>query len=131
MKRTKRKRSRYRASEGDPAAEFAAALSLWSAIWKLPRNEAYGLSEAYSGVDQLMREVVRIATLFEDWSCDHVAFEELDEVWPYLLEERFGEACLAFLGPLGMDRFGVADCESVATYLRLPFRAEKREDRTE
>ena len=75
----------------DPAAVFAAATSLWRECQKQAATEpGVNLSDCYGGMDSLMREVMRIATLFETWSCSHVRFEELNDVWPYLLEDRFG-----------------------------------------
>ena len=69
----------------DTAAEFAAALSLWRACESLAETNLINLSECYHGIDQLMREVMRIAHLFEQWACTHVEFAELSKVWPYLL----------------------------------------------
>ena len=70
----------------DTAAVFAAAHSLWEAIQKRARAAPeINLSDCYSGMDQLMREVMRIANQFEEWACQHVEFNELTDVWPYLL----------------------------------------------
>src|SRR5881394_2356330 len=83
----------------DAAAQFASALSLWQ-TWKhdaIANN--LDLGECYNDIDQLMREVVRVANQFEAWACLHIDFDLLDDVWPYLLEDRFGEACLAVLPP--------------------------------
>ena len=76
----------------DTAAEFAAALSLWRACESLAETNLINLSECYHGIDQLMREVMRIAHLFERWASAHVEFAELSKVWPYLLEDQFGNA---------------------------------------
>ena len=53
------------------------------------------LSESYDGMDGFMRVAMHIATEFETWACRHIQFDQLNEVWPYLLEEQFGDACLA------------------------------------
>ena len=105
----------------DPAGIFAAALSLWEAFKKCESGEAaINLSECYNGMDQLMREVMRVADLFESWACSHVAFEELDDVWPYLMEDKFGTACMAVMTPGSLAEYGENECLSVALRLRLP-----------
>lgn len=109
----------------DPAAVFAAATSLWQECHKQAAttvNPRVNLSDAYSGVDGLMREVMRIATLFESWACTHVNFDELTDVWPYLLEDRFGQECLSIFLPDGLSEFDEHDCRRVAARLRLSFR---------
>lgn len=61
----------------DPAAVFACANSLWLACKRQAGVDPnLNLSDAYNGMDQLMREVMRIAEMFEKWSCQHVVFEE-------------------------------------------------------
>ncbi len=107
----------------DAGAEFAAALSLWRTCVAVAATEQVDLSERYRGIDQLMREVMRIGRLFERWACDHIEFEELDEVWPYLLEDRFGEACLRVLPVGSLDQFDEAACLRVAYQLALPMKA--------
>jgi len=69
-----------------------------------------------------MREVMRIAALFEAWASSHIVFEENDDVWPYLLEEKFGPACLEIVGVCGLVEFNHRDCLRVALRLRLPVR---------
>lgn len=71
-----------------------------------------------------MRELMRVANLFESWACAHVAFEELSEVWPYLLETRFGNACLELVRPTALNQFSLDDCLLVAMRLRLPVLAD-------
>jgi hypothetical protein len=41
-------------------------------------------------------------------------------VWPYLLEDKFGQACLAHIVPEGLPQFNESDCLWVALHLRLP-----------
>jgi len=67
-----------------------------------------------------MREVMRIANQFEKWACEHIEFNELRDVWPYLLEEKFGKACLVLLMPSALMQFEDRDCLRVALRLRLP-----------
>ncbi len=67
-----------------------------------------------------MREVMSIGNRFEQWACEHVNFNELDHVWPYLLEDRFGKACLDHLFPHALPQFNDRDCLRVALQLRLP-----------
>ena len=113
-------------SKADPAAVFGAAVSLWQATKKrAATTPRLNLSECYNGGDDFMRQVMRIATEFELWSCAHVFFEELDDVWPYLLEDRFGEACLSVLGgPETLLDFDEKNCLRVAWKLRLPVKTD-------
>jgi hypothetical protein len=105
----------------DPAAVFACALSLHTACLKaVDSDPSVNLSEAYQGGDQFMREMMRVADLFETWACEHVAFEALKDVWPYLLEDRFGDACLALMAPGDFAGFDRDDCLRVAFRLKLP-----------
>jgi hypothetical protein len=105
----------------DSAALFACALSLWQAFQKRAVEDLQlNLSEAYNGMDQFMREVMRVASLFEAWACDYVEFEEMSEVWPYLMQEKFGCACLESILPDGLAKFDANDCLRVALRLRLP-----------
>ena len=106
----------------DTAAEFAAALSLWRACESLAETNLINLSECYHGIDQLMREVMRIAHLFELWACTHVEFAELSEMWPYLLEDQFGTAGLQLLPVEALDQFSEADCLRTALQLKLPLK---------
>jgi hypothetical protein len=70
-----------------------------------------------------MRVIMRVGTRFEEWACGHVVFEALDYCWPYLLEERFGEACVALKDVTSLDEFCDNDCLEVALRLRLPVKA--------
>jgi hypothetical protein len=106
----------------DPAAIFAIATSLWQECHKHAAvNFSINLSDSFSGNDGLMREVMRIATVFESWSCDHVDFDQLTEVWPYLLEDRFGKECLSILLVENLADFDEHDCHRIAARLRLTF----------
>lgn len=107
----------------DPAAVFAISHSLWQACTKRAAvDPKLNLSDHYAGMDGLMREVMRIATQFETWACQHIAFDELDDVWPYLLQDKFGECCLALLLPDSLAAFAETDCLRVALRLQLPIR---------
>jgi hypothetical protein len=104
----------------DPAAIFACALSLWQAsqTWAVQRK--LNLSEGYNGMDQFMREVMRVANLFEAWASAHISFDQLNDVWPYLLEDKFGETCLMELLPGELAQFNDSVCLRLALRLRLP-----------
>jgi hypothetical protein len=82
------------------------------------------MSECYNGGDEFMRVIMRAGTRFEEWACRHVAFEELDDVWPYLLEDWFGEACAGCIGIQALDTFEDKECLAVALRLRLPVKAD-------
>lgn len=77
-------------------------------------------SECYNGGDEFMRVLMRVATRFEEWACVHIAFEHFDEVWPYLLEERFGTVCAEVQGVEALDQFDDQTCLLIALRLRLP-----------
>jgi hypothetical protein len=107
--------------EPDSAAIFACAQSLWDACQaEAARNSSINLSEDYNGYDQFMREIMRIATLFENWACEHVEFTAWGEVWPYYLGDNFGAACLDAVFASHLARFDENDCLRVALRLRLP-----------
>lgn len=109
----------------DPAAVFACALSLWQKCKQRASSEApLNLSECYDGMDQFMREVMRIANVFESWACQHINFNELTAVWPYLLEEKFGDICTKMILPSALNQFDETDCLRVALRLRLPVRLD-------
>jgi hypothetical protein len=104
----------------DPAAVFACAISLRDACVQAAKLEKLNLSEAFHGVDQFYREVMRIAALFEEWACAHVAFDEMCDVWPYLLEDKFGAVCLQRMSVGDLGGFDADDCPDVAMKLLLP-----------
>jgi hypothetical protein len=110
----------------DSAAIFASALSLWQACHeKALCDKSIELSKCYKGVDQFMRVVMCVAHQFETWACEHIVFEELEEVWPYLLEEHFGEACLEVVPADAFTKFDDSDCLRVALRLGLSIRTDK------
>ncbi len=112
--------------EPDSAAVFAIALSLWEAWEKLSRKKHFNLSQCYNGVDQFMREVMRVANQFENWACRNVNFDEFNEVWPYYLGDKFGTTCLSVMFFENLMDFGEDDCLRVAVDLRLPVIADGR-----
>lgn len=69
-----------------------------------------------------MREVMRIGTLFETWSCANIDFDQLCEVWPYYLGDNFGATCLSMKSAQDLASFTAFDCLLVALRLRLPVR---------
>lgn len=107
----------------DPAAVFAIAQSLWLECHQAAAaNSSLNLSDAYNGIDELMREVMQIATHFEKWACVHVDFTQVTEPWPYLLQDRFGRECLSILLPDRLAEFDEHDCRRIATRLGLSLR---------
>ena len=108
----------------DPAAVLACALSLHESCVQRSRDDAaLNLSDSYNGMDQFLRELMRVAGLFEEWACEHIAFEELGEVWPYLMQDRFGDGCLEVLRADALMTFDQGDCLRVAYQLGLPIRS--------
>jgi hypothetical protein len=108
------------AIEPDPAAVFTIAHSLWEICEKRSHQNNFNISECYNGVDQFIREIMRIANLFENWACHHINFDEFDEVWAYYLGDNFGKSCLTVVPLNCLMDFGEADCLRVALHLRLP-----------
>lgn len=107
--------------EVDPAAVFAIDTSLRRACEeRLKYDPALNLGETCNGWDQFTREFMRVAIVFEEWACLHVAFDHLEDTWSYSLEKCFGEACLAVMDARALASFGADDCLRVAFRLRLP-----------
>lgn len=107
----------------DPAAIFACALSLWKECHKrMSHPGSQNLSDIFNGTDGFMRFIMRVATRFEQWASLHVDFDALDDVWPYLLEDRFGRASLNILGVDNLVEFDDRACLRVALRLRIPLR---------
>ena len=73
-------------------------------------------------MDGFMREIMCVATQFEAWACKHVNFDELTDVWPYMLEARFGKECLSILLAENLADFDEHDCRRVAARFRLTLR---------
>lgn len=107
--------------EVDPAAVFAIATSLRKACEEAETTDpSLDLGAAYNGWDQFTRELMRVAVMFEEWACLHVAFDHLEHTWSYFLENAFGEAYLKVMEPGALALFDVDDCLRVAFLLRLP-----------
>lgn len=117
--------SRRQQSEADPAAILGASLSLYASCMAQARAEGANLSVAYQGGDQFMREVMRVAQEFELWACEHVNFDEWDEVWPYFLQDRFGPACVSILSAAGLASFSREDCVRISLRLGIPLRMDR------
>jgi len=114
------------AQQPDSASIFAMAHSLWEACQKrAARDGNLNLSDSYNGMDQFMRELMRVASLFESWACQFIDFPVLDEPWPYLLQDRFGEGCLQVKTAAELATFGEPDCLRVALRLRLPVKRDQ------
>jgi hypothetical protein len=108
----------------DPAAVLGCALSLWHECKKLTAGtERLNPSECYHGGDEFMRVVMRTATRFENRASLHIAFEELDDVWPYMMEGKFGAACVSVMGAGSLAPFDDSDCLRVALRLGLPVKS--------
>lgn len=107
----------------DPAGVFAVAHSLWIAVFESStRPGKLALSDFYQGLDELMRLVLRIGVLFESWSCRHIAFDTLDEVWPYFIADNFGSSWLRIHDVYSLRSFNEQDCLRAAWHLGLPIR---------
>jgi hypothetical protein len=111
--------------EIDPAPVFGCALSLWKEF-KKPSSDAgnVNVSECYNGGDEFMRVIMRVGICFEKWASQHIAFDHLDDVWPYLMETDFGATCLRVHGAMSLAKFNTDVCLRVALALRLPIRLD-------
>ena len=83
-------------------------------------KERLNLSECYNGGDEFMRVVMCVGTQFETWASMHIAFDELNDVWPYMMEDKFGAACVTVVGAECLAQFNNDDCLRVALQMRLP-----------
>ena len=104
----------------DPAALFCCAVSLRDAAMESTGGRESNLGEEYNGWDEFLRQVMGVATRFETWATEHVAFDELGEVWPYSMEDRFGRACVEVVDLWHLAEFDDEDSVRVAQHLGLP-----------
>ncbi|MFO1439643.1 MAG: hypothetical protein U1F81_15080 [Verrucomicrobiaceae bacterium] len=104
----------------DPAAVFACAVSLRDACEEVAGQQSLNLSEVFNGIDEFWRVMMRVGNRFEAWACENVAFDSLTEVWPYLLMERFGAACLDWMPLEDLEAFDDPDGVSVAMKMNVP-----------
>ena len=105
----------------DLAAVFGCALSLWQECHKRAKADPHlNLSDRYHGMDELMRQVMRVGHQFEQWACLHLSFDELNDVWPYMLEDKFGAVVLGILNLDALAQFDESDCLRTALRLNLP-----------
>ena len=100
----------------DPAAIFAAACSIRRAC---EVGRIAQISEAYNGGDEFLRQCMKAAMMFENWACAHVDFERVEDVWPYLLEDRLGDALLQHVGWCHLAQFSIRACQLIAATLAL------------
>jgi hypothetical protein len=110
------------ACDPDPAAILGAAVSLKKMCEDIAGKERINLSECYNGGDEFMRQVMRVASLFETWCCQYLDFNQFSDVWPYLLEDKFGDAFLMVSYPTCLTEFDSIGCLRVAMELALPVR---------
>lgn len=114
-----------RGSVPDPAAVMGMVISLDA---RASASDFKGnVSEAYKGADNFMRSCMAAAEFFEAWADEHVDFECLDEVWPYLLQEKFGEAAHSELGLLALESIDAPACERIARKLGLDLKQSTKE----
>lgn len=104
--------------EGDPAAVLAICLGLVKECRE--EDAVVDLSATFNGGDEFLRQVVRVATMFENWACAHVHFDALDTNWVYLLETRFAREFLMAFSVQHIMEFSSADCLVMARFLGLP-----------
>lgn len=112
----------------DPAGEFAAAKSLYAYI--LASHSVEEITDNHECPENLMRGVMTLAQAFETWACRHVDFDRLDEPWPYLLEDRFGEAVFQVWDGSGIDLIDklIGLEAEIARILGLPILSTPRDE---
>ena len=112
----------------DPAGEFAAALSLYSYI--LASHSVEEITDNHEGQENVMRSVMTLAQAFESWACRHVDFDRIEDRWPYVLEDRFGEAVFRVWDGSGHDLLdGLLGRESeFAQIIGLPILSTPRDE---
>lgn len=100
----------------DLAAILCAAMSLRQSL------EDYlddGISDEFEGADNGYRYCMERAIQFERWACDNIEFAEMEDVWPYWLEEHFGPLFVRYAWNTDLDAI---DWREFATRARLPVR---------
>lgn len=107
----------------DLAAEFGAAVSLYNAAEAYANANRNNLSEVYQGYDELMRQCMRAGREFEAWSCKYVDWDRVNDVWPYLLEDKFGDIAIEVVGSeCHLTCLGPVYYRRIAVKLKLPLR---------
>ena len=105
----------------DGAAILGASVSLYKAGNDYAKLNGINLSGCYSGGDEWMRQVYRCAVPFETWACAHVDFSKIPggDVWPYLLEDKFGDIAVKLFGVMDLDEWDERHCVMIAVDLKL------------
>lgn len=111
----------------DPAAEFAAAKSLYSHIGAQV-FDAEQIIEELECQEFIMRGAMLVARAFEAWACRHVDFDKLDDIWPYVLEDRFGVAFFQVWGRNGTLESVIGREGEIAGILGLPILSTPRDE---
>lgn len=113
---------KQRAAECDPAAVYgiAASLDKFTQAHGLTGFKA-NISDAYNGGDQFMREIMKLGERFETWASARVDFDQLADVWPYMLQAKFADALEAARpgAILILDTLTPEDFAAVAAELKL------------
>lgn len=116
--------------QADPAAEFGAAKSLYCHILAQVTYAEQIIQELECN-EFIMRGAMLVGRAFEAWACRHVDFDELDDVWPYILEDRFGVAFYEVWGRKGTLESVIGREAEIAKILGLPLLTIPRESPTE
>jgi hypothetical protein len=106
----------------DPADIVAVIISLNDTARELSKSGNADISEAYQGVDQFMRETIRVAEQFEQWACSHVLFDDFGEVFPYFIEDKFGKALHELYGITCLRDINSDAFPKIAEHLHIPFK---------
>lgn len=104
----------------DYAAVYGVADALLKAADAAP---GYPTSEIHEGLDEAMRQAVSVGVAFENWACEHVDFDKLNDVYSYYLQDHFD---LVFMKSLKKKRrhFSclIGREEEAAKILKLPLK---------
>ncbi|MDZ4744186.1 MAG: hypothetical protein SGI98_12320 [Verrucomicrobiota bacterium] len=105
----------------DPAAIFGAAISLWIQANQMEdTDENFCISDIFSGRDGFMWVIMNVTKRFEEWSCNYINFEMIDEPWPYILEEQFGPSCANCISFSLLGKIDNNDFMKIALDMNIP-----------
>lgn len=109
---------------------LAGGVSLIDEGRSLMDDPLYNLSEMFDGYPEFIRACEYISECFVIWASQNVEWENMEDSWLLLLQDRLGAAVVRILPveewqeecrPGCRDYvFGPAHCAKVARYLKLP-----------
>jgi hypothetical protein len=99
---------------------LGAALSLHASAEAAANAENANLWACYEGGGiGFMQHVLRVADEFCSWADENVDFTDSDEVWPYLLHDKFGPAVLSVIDQYRLYEIGQSHFPEIAEKLGM------------